>query len=733
MLAWSLTGLGIGLAFRWARPVESDRPESLPGEPAWRGEAVVAIGLALWTLATLGMRSLLWPVKVMSDGPIYHLWFAARWWQEGRLIPVAAPFGESVTTYFPAVGNLWFTWLIVGWGDETLAKVGQTPFLLLALLATFGMARRLGAGATPSAVAACWFATVSPQVIFSFEPNVDAIFFAGYLLACYFFLRYGLRSGGADALALGALAAGGAFGSKSSGLVLIPPLLGLVVLVVLWRAAPRREKLKHLAILSLLPRVRAGDWYVRNAYLTGNPLYPLHVEVFGRTILAGWYGSEVMRFSVYYIDPKDWRAFGDLMLLVFDPRLMPVWLLALAGAWAIGLRRQASEANGRLDVWVWVAAGLALLNIAIYWGLVPYRTQHRFMYQAAALAALPMARLFDRARWLCWLGVALLALHVLTPQAWPWAAAGEEAAIPWDLSPGPIPWEEAPPDRLKIPNAFPAPVPVPLSASEWSNRLATPPGPLGEPAFGMARAFGPWLVGAASFLLAWTWVRSLRWPTPGRRLGTALAGLGWLALAALVTFPWGLPEAQRFYPIYPDYYRGWLALDRLSGREGARIAYSGTNLPYYLLGPGLRNEVRYVNINDRRGWLMHVYHREAIARGEPTASVPRPDWDRQDPDFDAWLDNLRAWKIDLLVVARHNPVEPWPIERQWADESPGTFLPVYGQAEQDPQFLIYRVVPARGGADSGNPSGSRRITPPDATNKESGRPETRTGPPRLTP
>ena len=47
------------------------------------------------------MRSLLLAVKVVSDGPIYHLYFAARWWKAGRLILVAAPFGENAATYFP--------------------------------------------------------------------------------------------------------------------------------------------------------------------------------------------------------------------------------------------------------------------------------------------------------------------------------------------------------------------------------------------------------------------------------------------------------------------------------------------------------------------------------------------------------------------------------------------------------------------------------------------------------
>ena len=119
------------------------------------------------------------------------------------------------------------------------------------------------------------------------------------------------------------------------------------------------------------------------------------------------------------------------------------------------------------------------------------------------------------------------------------------------------------------------------------------------------------------------------------------------------------------------------------------MAYAGTNIPYYLLGAGLRNEVRYVNVDGHRDWLMHDYHRDAMARGEPTWPNSRPGWDRAQPDFQAWLANLQAEGIQLLVVTRVNPAEGphnvadadrFPIERGWAESHPEFFEPLYGVA-----------------------------------------------------
>ena len=120
------------------------------------------------------------------------------------------------------------------------------------------------------------------------------------------------------------------------------------------------------------------------------------------------------------------------------------------------------------------------------------------------------------------------------------------------------------------------------------------------------------------------------------------------------------------------------------------------------MGSDLRNDVRYVNIDAHPGWRLHDYHREAIANGSGPATwpYPRPGWDRSHPDYAAWLANLRTAGIRLLVVTRADPANGphnvadasgFPIERQWADQHPEAFEPLYGPAERDPRFRLYRV------------------------------------------
>ncbi len=648
---WSCLGLMLALLLFRDRGGVGEGTTARSPESGLGWPARLALGLTAAMVVPYLLESLLGPVKVVSDGPIYHLYFAARWWQAGRLFLVPVPFGESAATYFPAGGEVWFTWLFVGWGGDTLAKAGQVPFLLLAAVAVGALAREVGARRDAAVVSACLFATSTPLALFSFEGNVDTIFVAGYLIAVLFLVRAWRGDQPRASWWLGALAAGAAWGTKPTATVFIPPLLGLAALGILWRRRPGWGwSLSLLAFGAALP---CGFWFARNVWLTGNPLYPLDLPSLG---WVGWYGPEVMRKSPYYMPRGDLRALGDTLLGVFDPRLMPFWVAALAGMWRAGGNRTKS------DVLVWCLAVLAVLNVASYWIFIPYRTQQRFFLQAVGLAAVPLARLIDRAEWLRWLGLALLALHILSSQSWPFEAPG--GSPPWDLSP-------------IVPNGV---------------------GP------GLPMGMGAGVVGVVSLLAACLAAAGLTLgPVLRRDRWRGLAGAGCFLLIAVTWGIFGVSARSRvepFYPPFPDYLAGWLRLETLSGKEGTRVAYAGTNIPYYLLGRGLRNEVRYVNVDARRDWLLHDYHREAIAGGEPHwETSPRPGWDRAAPDRSAWLENLRASNISYLVVTRVNPGEgphniadeEWfPIEQVWAKELPMIFVPVYGVGT-DSLIRIYRV------------------------------------------
>jgi hypothetical protein len=117
------------------------------------------------------------------------------------------------------------------------------------------------------------------------------------------------------------------------------------------------------------------------------------------------------------------------------------------------------------------------------------------------------------------------------------------------------------------------------------------------------------------------------------------------------------------------------------------------------MGPELQNSVEYVNIDTHTDWLPHHYHLSQPP-GQRRWPDPRPTWERMAPNYNAWLANLNAKQIDLVVVARANPNEGrsnpydsigFPIERSWMANHPEQFTPVYGVRENDPEMRIYEL------------------------------------------
>ena len=187
-----------------------------------------------------------------------------------------------------------------------------------------------------------------------------------------------------------------------------------------------------------------------------------------------------------------------------------------------------------------------------------------------------------------------------------------DGSLPWDLTP-------------VIPNAVSDPVSV-------FSRIATAlrPQENTRSIFPLALLLGI-VIGA--LVSVWAWSRALgdsRSPRTKTRLALALSST--VVLLTLGTFdarPVNLDPRLTFYPVFPDFLRGWLRL-KLGRERRARVAYAGTNIPYYLLGQGLKNDVRYVNVDGHRDWLLHDYHREALcARERDMAQFPA----RLGPDY----------------------------------------------------------------------------------------------------
>jgi Dolichyl-phosphate-mannose-protein mannosyltransferase len=173
---------------------------------------------------------------------------------------------------------------------------------------------------------------------------------------------------------------------------------------------------------------------------------------------------------------------------------------------------------------------------------------------------------------------------------------------------------------------------------------------------------------ARAFVSARGWFVSGRWLVAG---GAAFALLAFVLVARVVSARPAPPFA-----LGDEVDDGW-AWMRAHVR-GARVAYSGNNLPFPLAGTDLSNDVRYVNVAGAPGELLHDFARRAA----PARAGPEPAPYREGARYEVWLANLRAARREVLFVATlyagvrrtiEHDADGFPVERVWADAHPETF------------------------------------------------------------
>ncbi|MFO0948926.1 MAG: phospholipid carrier-dependent glycosyltransferase [Planctomycetota bacterium] len=582
------------------------------------------------------LRGLVLPVMTVSDAPIYHLFFALRWWQAGWIEFVPTPFGELAASYFPANGDLWLTWLVIGEQGATLAKVGQWPFAVLGGVVIYGLGRQCGAGRSAAMVPAVLWLTTFLVLFSAALANVDLLFAYSYLSAIYFWCQFqrerAAGNAGWDALLLASLAAGLTIGTKSVGLAFVG-ILFLFTLPSWWRGPGRVTKLVILCIGGAIPTT---FWFVRNIVFTGNPVYPLDIRILGIEWFPGWYAPAAMKQSGYHLPPSDWRILLDRLSVVVDLRILWLWALSLLVGGFYLFAKKGKSSSRNFAPWL---AGLAVSQLLLFWYVLPYNTQERFLLPALGCGIVPLSLAIKRRAWLQYAVLLVVGWHLATPS---WTT---------NLFGG------VPGEGVTLLPLFQEP----LSQGSVAVALSLPAG-----------------IALAS-LLAWT---RNRWAM----LGSAAVILGAFFFTSSPVR--AMLAKQREFAFYPAADFGlkllpaWLSLEKATSDKSAVIAYSGTNLPYYLFGSQLQNHVYYVDIEGRADWHPSMDHWDRRKEGLfDTASNPWPDWHRERPNLEKWLACLDQLGVEFLFIARENRhareemnqgIAPFPIELNWADPATGS-------------------------------------------------------------
>jgi hypothetical protein len=285
------------------------------GEPTGRGTRRTRVRVGPLTIAvvvTLALVTTPWLVRTLIalrtgiwgfDSMNYHLPFAARFFQEGRITALHFVAPGSEVAFDPANSETLHAIGMVAFRRDILSPVLNLAWLALALWAAWcvGRPRRVSA-ATMGAVVVL-LATNVFMFYDSGQATNDIADIALLLAAVALILH---SEGSRPAIGLAAVAAGMGLANK---LTMVAPVAALTLGVIL---AARRDRRRETALTWLLWLTVTGSfWYLRNLFAVGNPVPGLHLGV-GPVALASPYirSAHQDAYSVahYLGDTHIWRT-----------------------------------------------------------------------------------------------------------------------------------------------------------------------------------------------------------------------------------------------------------------------------------------------------------------------------------------------------------------------------------------------------------------------------------------
>ena len=314
-----------------------------------------------------------------TDALVYHLPTAVQWIQTGKLGLFPTWYWNPAATYSPATSSTFMAWFMAPAGNDVFVRFVQGPPLLFIFMLVARLCREFGCSRTLAGLLALAAAMSRPYVSEALIPKDDLFITAFFAAAVLSLAASNLRD------PLGPWRAGLALGMvlacKYTVLLVCPLFLFMI-------DAPTRAgwRPRHWLIALAVGVPLFAPWHVRNVMLTGNPLFPVDVKLFGHMVFSGLFGTE--RDQQLRTAGGVWRMLGQTYHSIPWPVLVPLvggWLGAVVAAGRAILRDPLRRA---------CVVGVPV-TVAVFLLTSPHH-EVRYMYPLLllvfAIASLPLVR-----------------------------------------------------------------------------------------------------------------------------------------------------------------------------------------------------------------------------------------------------------------------------------------------------------------------------------------------------
>jgi hypothetical protein len=361
--------------------------------------------------------------------------FAARFVQQGTIVPLHYVDNDAVTVFFPASSELFHALGILFMGNDILSPFINSAWMALALLAAWCIGRPFGVAPVTVTGAAVLFAI--PGLVAT-QPGgaYDDVVGLALLLSCAALLIGAAQSDQRtriSGLAVAALAAGVAFGTKFT---FIAPVAALTIgVAVLARRGRRRSE---VGLWVLLVLVTGGFWYLRNLVIVGNPIPSQKVSIGPLALPSPAAAIPRSTFGHFLFNVSDWRHFFlPGLRLSFGPAWWALLPLAAAGL-VLGVLAGPGRMAKMLS-WVGLIAAaafivtpeyLAILGVPVYFVDNVRYADPGVVMGLVMLPLIPALRVGNRAWWILGAYVGTISLNQLDGTIWPISWLGQHFEPP---------------------------------------------------------------------------------------------------------------------------------------------------------------------------------------------------------------------------------------------------------------------------------------------------------------
>lgn len=329
------------------------------------------------------------------DGMSYHLVTVDVWLQSGAIGRVPQ---RIFSDGYPANGELITLWLMAFTRSDVLANLTAFLAVPLAMAATAGLARTLGATRDHAVLAGLVIGGTPAVLALSASTYVD-IWAMADVAAAAFFGALALRSGRAAEISvvLAGIAMGLAVGTKLSMAIPMATIAAVLVArgggAATWRARARAGA--RIAALIAVPALALGGyWYLKNLLIFGNPFWPFDLGPFrgiGDFALIIQTPAGLVGDAAPVAILRSWFADFGARSYLYDTRIGGfglVWGLLLVLA-VVGIARTERAVRGFAAA---LAAAMLVTLLIMPMGWWPRYTLF-FLVLVAALAAVAVSRL----------------------------------------------------------------------------------------------------------------------------------------------------------------------------------------------------------------------------------------------------------------------------------------------------------------------------------------------------